>query len=397
MSTSKDTDDLVSWRQLAPIFADIAVSPSNILVGCLLIQSVSAWNALASILIGQAILAVVFILYGGLGYSKRMLASEILCEVFGDKFSKYVISTMLACGQIGWTAINVGLGGTSLAMLTHLPIWLGITIYGLLLGTMTGLNFYKLAAVKMTIVISSISLVVCVIYAKLLHTSFLTFLAYQPTTSHPLLWGISIMVASYIAFATVTPNFFIKARHKSDVVKATFAGLVAPGIVVALVGCFLFFDQHSYNLNALLVTFAIPFLPSILNIITNTDGSIALYTPALTIVSFRPMSFKVAAFIAAAISIALALFHIVDHLAIWLAVLSLMSPILIGVAFAAVLFNETSAEPLKQFVRAATYWVYGTTFAICAAVAVTSQSVLIALVAPLILYSAYLHYRFMRQ
>jgi len=101
--------DRITWKQLSPIFADVVLSPWNLLVGGLLIRYLSSINALASIVLGYAILATVFVLYGGLGFKKRMQSAQIFQEVFSGKFSAIFIPLLLALGQIGWASINISL------------------------------------------------------------------------------------------------------------------------------------------------------------------------------------------------------------------------------------------------------------------------------------------------
>lgn len=382
-----------SWRQLAPIFADVVVSPWNLLVGGVLIQSLSIGMAFASIVIGYIILALVFILYGGLGCKLRKLSSEILHETFGNSFSKYVIPVLLAAGQIGWAAVNISLGGASLAFVAHIPSWVGIVIYGALLSVMAGLNLYRLAIIKTGIVLSSISLIAYVLIAKFFSAAPLTFLSHAPETQHSLLWGVSIVVASLISFATVTPDFFRSARTGRDVVLATSYGMMLPGALTAMTGCFLFFDQSTHNLSALIATLTLPFLPNIFNILTNTDGSIALYTPALKITALTRIPFGIATGIVTALSLTLALVGIADNLTVWLSALSLMLPVFIGVAFAAVLFNEVAFDPIKRTVKNATFIVYGITTGVCIAVTIVNPSVLIALFAPIIIFAGYTQYQ----
>lgn len=110
----------VTWRSIAPIFADVVVSPWNLLVGGILIQHLTFIQALFAIVIGYTILALVFILYGGLGFKKRKQSSALLAEVFGSKIVRYVIPLVLAVGQIGWAAINIDLGGKSVSSLFSL-------------------------------------------------------------------------------------------------------------------------------------------------------------------------------------------------------------------------------------------------------------------------------------
>lgn len=393
--TDEGAQYTVTWRQLAPIFADIMVSPTNLLTGGLLISFLPTWQALISIVIGYIILAFVFILYGGLGYKKRMQSAEIFRDLFGPTFGAYIVPLILAAGQIGWSAFNVGLGGTALAMIAHVPVWAGISIYAVLLATMAILDLNRLAIVKTTVIASTAVLLVYAVVAKLFTVSMFDFLVYQPSATHSIMWGISIMVASYVSIATVSPDFFQFAARSRDVVLASLVGMVLPGFVMTLTGCFLFFNQQGYDLNRLLLSLTFPLFPMMLNMIANTDGSIPFYTAALKFISIRPLRLAYAVAISGTASAALALLHITDYLPLWLNILSIMAPVFIGVAFAAVLFEEVSPAPVRQWVRNATLNVYTLTLMTCIIVAFVMPSVLFALVLPLILFGMYVQYRLM--
>lgn len=387
----KSTTKLISWQQLAPIFADVVVSPWNLLVGGLLIHSLSAKKAIFSIVIGYIILAVVFVLYGGLGYKKRQESSQILSEVFGGKIGFYLIPIVLAAGQLGWAAINIDLGGRSLAAMVHVSPVIGMISYAFIIGLMASLSFHRLGITKLFVLFSSTALIIYLTTAKLGHTSLAAFATYNPLTERSLLWGISVVVASMASFATVTPDFFKQVRHKSDIVKSTLIGLVFPGTILACLGCFLFFDQEGFNLITLIGGLSFSLFPHLFNSITNTDGSIALYTPALKIVRLVKINLRTAICLATSISLMLALFNLTYYLESWLRVLSVLSPILIGVAFAAVVFNN--AQPNLTTYRL-TYWIYGITILISVIIAGTTLPVLFALLLPLLLYSLYMQYRF---
>ena len=130
----------VTWRSIAPIFADVVVSPWNLLIGGILITQLNLFNAILSIVSGYTILGLIFVLYGGLGFKQRKQSSQLLSKVFGIKVAKYIIPIILAFGQIGWAAINIDLGGRSFATIFSTPWFVGIGVYAVVLILMALLN-----------------------------------------------------------------------------------------------------------------------------------------------------------------------------------------------------------------------------------------------------------------
>lgn len=382
---------LVSWKQLSPILADVVISPWNLLVGGLLIQYLSLFNAIMSIVIGYGVLAAIFILYGGLGFKKRQQSAQILHEVFRGRFSTIFIPLLLALGQLGWAAINISLGGSSLAALIHIGTPLGMIVYTLIIAAMGSLGLYRLAYVKLLVIASSLSLVAYIGVLKFQHGGFAHLASYQPISHKSLFWGSSVVVASLISFATVSPDFFQSLKRKSDIATSTVLGVVLPGAVMCLAGCLLFTNAR-LDLVGLISSLSFAAVPNLFNTIANTDGSMALYTPALKFQLVFGIRFLLGIVIGAGLSVSLALLGIIQYIEVWLKVLSLLSPVFIGVAFAAVLFNST-VKVKRQLPTHFARWVYGITVLLCIGLLDQTLPVIFALIAPLFMYSLYLQYR----
>ena len=336
----------VNWMSISPIFADVIISPWNLLVGGLLIKYLSTFEALTSIIIGYFILTLIFYYYGGIGFQKKMQSADIFSKIFGSKISRYLIPSILALGQIGWASINIELGGKSFSNILSMPITFGILLYALALIIIAALDLTKMGIAKFIITASSLLLLIYVFVTKMLSVPIAHFISYQPVDHRSFLWGISIIVASLISFATVAPDFFMNVKSKNDVFMSSFLGIFIPGIITAFLGCFLFFNTGNFNLIALIGSLTFPIFPHILNALTNTDGSTAIYTPGLKIKKMFNLNLTAGIIIAGLISSNLSSLQMSNHLETWLQLLSLMFSSLIGISILKVLFlvRETSEE-----------------------------------------------------
>lgn len=257
----------------------------------------------------------------------------------------FLVPIILALGQIGWAGINIELGGKSLASVFSFPFYWGIIIYAVALIITASLNLNKQGVIKTIVVISSFSLIGYLLWAKLSNIQISNFIVHSPLESKSLLWGVSIVVASLISFATVAPDFFKDVKSKTDVLYSTILGITLPGAITAFLGCLLFFDQSNFDLILLVSTLTFPLFPHILNVFTNTDGATAIYTPGLKIESiFNKLSLGKSILIAGIISTFLALFGISSQLESWLKVLSLVFPAFIGIALANELFKKQASK-----------------------------------------------------
>ena len=380
----------VSWTSITPIFASIVISPWNLLIGGLLIQHLSTFVVVLSLVIGYAILSIIFILYGGLGFSKRKQSAEILSTIFPAKFVVFLIPAILALGQIGWAAINFDLGGKSLAILFSLPSLLGIGIYALLLVAIAMLRINQIGVVKWVVVVSSVFLMTYILIGKLLTLHSYAFFTYQPIISQSLFWGVSVVVASLISFATISPDFFKEVKTKEDVLYSTFLGLCVPGILVALLGAFLFYDHPSLELPLVLGSLSFSLFPQIFNVITNTDGAIAVYTPGLKLEYMFGWNKKIGMITAGSISLLLAALGLASHLELWLKIISIIFPVLIGITFPALLFKHISKKKIYSKNIIISFTCSLLLGVLCVGF---FPPVIISLLAPLIIFSLSLSYR----
>lgn len=379
----------VSWRPVASIFATVAISPWNLLVGGLLIQHLSFVYTLLAILGGYSILGVIFVTYGGLGFKYRKQSAEILERVFPFPFIKYAIPLVLAIGQIGWAGINFELGGKSLGILLSVPSVIGIFLYATLLILWAQLNIKRLGFTKYFVVAASIALMAWVGMQKLHTTSFALFLTHQPASSDSLFWGLSVVVASFISFATVSPDFFKDVEKKKDIGLSTLFGIILPGSLTALLGAFLFFDRNNFDLIALISASSFFLFPHLFNTITNTDGTVATLIAGLKFEHLFRLSYKKAVFLAGGISFVLALMGISSHLELWLKILSILFPVFIGICFPSLVY--------QQYKKRLTYKTnlvvaFASSLLISLCLFLFFPPVLVALLAPLVIFSVSLSY-----
>ena len=326
-------ENYVGWRTLSSIFSNVLVSPWNILVGGILISKLSFVHTTISIVLGYAILALIFSFYGGLGYTTRSDTSELIEPVFGKQGTKMFFSAVLALGQIGWFAIITQIGGESLAVLIGSTSTYGIILYGLAMCFMAGLKLYHFGLLKALINISSISLI---LYLLAVSTSSVetSQLLTKSSNSESIIWGISIIVASLLSFLSVSPDFFSQAKERKDVGLSVIFGIFLPGVVVTTVGALIFINATEISIAALIGFSAIALFGHIFNSITNSDAAIAIYTPGKRFSYMFDIPFRWGLLAATAIGILLATANIASHMETWLTLLAGVYPGIIGVTVA---------------------------------------------------------------
>ncbi len=319
----------VKWQTIGAIFADVLVSPWNLLVGGLLITRLTLLESIVSIIVGYFLLGLVFYFYGGLGLSYRKKTSEIIEPIFGKMLTKYGFSSLLAIGQIGWFAIITQIGGTSLAALFDISSWIGVIIYALLMYFISSLSLYKTGIVKLLITASSLSLIVYLVVQNF-HGLNLQNIYSSAHGVSTIIWGVGIVFFSLISFASVSPDFTSQLESRRDLILTIFGGIILPGIVITILGAILFFGKE-LSFEVLIGVGTLSFMGYIFNIVTNTDASVAIYTPANRLEYMFGLKFKLSLLMAVILGTILALVGIKDNLELWLGFLGIFYPLLIFV------------------------------------------------------------------
>lgn len=320
----------VTWRSLAPIFADVLVSPWNLLVGGLLSHYLPFETALLSLFVGYLLLATTMLIYGSLGFRLRKRTYAIIEPIFGERGANYFFSILLAFGQIGWFGVISEIGGVSLASIFHLSPTFGVILYCVVMILMASLKLHQLGIVKALIVASSITLMFYLLVAKGATTTIESVLTYQPRSSHAVIWGIGAVFSSLISFTSVSPDFLSQARSRSDTVISVGLGVLIPGILVGTLGIIIFYDFPSLQMAALIGGLALPLFGNVFNIITNTDAAIAIYTPGLAFSHVLKTTHWRGVLVGGTIGTILAVSGIAENLEVWLTFLSAVYPAIIG-------------------------------------------------------------------
>ncbi len=289
--------------------------------------------AVLSIFFGYLTLSFIFYFYGGLGMTYRKNTSDLIEPVFGKKGTKYFLSGLLAIGQIGWFAIINQIGGESLAALLQVPAFVGISIYSTAMILMALLNVHRLGVTKFITAVASLGLIACLFVLKM-NTFQVADLFSVPTVSENITWGIAIVIASFISFASVSPDFTSQLETETDLRLTVFFGVFLPGLVISTVGALLFLHIPVVSLAGLIGVSSLALFGHFFNIVTNSDAAISVYTIALRFQYMFKLSFRWGVVVATLIGALLSIFNINSSLVTWLTILAGIYPAIIGVTMA---------------------------------------------------------------
>ena len=113
-------------RRSAPGWA--SAPPRHAVLGAAMAARHGGAVPVAGLLVGGALMAALLWGQGRIGLRRPLgdggTLTAVLPAYLGDT-SRLLLAAVLAVSMVGWNGFNVGLGGASLAALTHLPGWAG--------------------------------------------------------------------------------------------------------------------------------------------------------------------------------------------------------------------------------------------------------------------------------
>ena len=163
--------------------------------------------------------------------------------------------------------------------------------------------------------------------------------AYAPATSSGLVFGISMVVASFALGGVISADYCRFAKSRADVVKSSIVGVMPAGLFMLLTGALMSIVTGQYDISAILVSLGVPVLGLIaLVLATWTTNVTNAYSGGLALsnlLGFDEGKFKITTGVAGGIGTLLAAFGLLNAFQGFLSLMSALIPPLAGVIIAA--------------------------------------------------------------
>ena len=344
-----------SWLSIAMVWAG-----SMICVPCLMIGGVLSGGGLSlveiiiSILIGYGLICVYMIFIGMQACDTGLPVSVMASGALGKKGARYIISLLLAIACIGWFGIQSATCGNAFAsMLASIlgmeaptmtmkivcaVVWGAIMLATACFG-FKGLKWLNYIAVPLLVIVCIYGIIAGANNAG----GFSVISNYAPEQSAGLVFGISMVVASFALGGVISADYCRFAKSRGDVVKSSILGVIPAGLFMLLTGAVMSIVTGQYDISAILASVGVPFLGLIaLVLATWTTNVTNAYSGGLAVsnlLGFKEDKFKVTTAIAGAIGTLFGAYALInnDFNAVFNTFLSLMSaliPPLAGVVIA---------------------------------------------------------------
>ena len=339
-----------SWLSIAAVWAG-----GMICVPCLMIGGVLSGGGLSlaeiviSILIGYGLICVYMIFIGMQACDTGLPVAVMASGALGEKGARYVISTLLAIACIGWFGIQSATCGQAFATMVAPLLGMEATtgfvavcsiIWGaIMLATacagFKGLKWLNYIAVPLLVIVCLYGLIAGITK----NDGGSVIASYAPETSSGLVFGISMVVASFALGGVISADYCRFAKSRADVVKSSIVGVMPAGLFMLLTGALMSIVTGQYDISAILVSLGVPILGLIaLVLATWTTNVTNAYSGGLALsnlLGFDESKFKITTGISGAIGTLLAAFGLLNAFQGFLSLMSALIPPLAGVIIAA--------------------------------------------------------------
>lgn len=338
-----------SWQSIAAIWAG-----GMICVPCLMIGGVlsggglSMAEILVSILIGYGLICAYMIFIGMEACDTGLPVSVLASGALGEKGARYIISILLTIACVGWFGIQSATCGAAFAaMLSSMMgieattmmnavcsiVW-GIIMLATACAGFKGLKWLNYVAVPLLVIVCLYGLI-----AGIVKNDGGTAIAnYAPAASAGLVFGISMVVASFALGGVISGDYCRFAKSRADVVKSSIIGVIPAGLFMLVTGALMSIVTGQYDISAILASLGVPFLGLIaLVLATWTTNVTNAYSGGLALsnlLGFDESKFKITTGIAGAIGTILAALGLLDAFQGFLSLMSALIPPLAGVIIA---------------------------------------------------------------
>ena len=339
-----------SWLSIAMVWAGGMICVPCLMVGGVLSSGgLSLVQIVASILIGYGLICA-YMIFIGMAACDTGLPVSVLAEgALGRKGARYIISTLLAIACVGWFGIQsatcgqafasmvadmMGMEGASNTMVVISSIVWGVIMLITACAGFKGLKWLNYLAVPLLVVVCLYGLIAGIVR----NDGGAAIAAYAPAQSAGMVFGISMVVASFALGGVISADYCRFAKSRSDVVKSSIVGVIPAGLFMLLTGALMSIVTGQYDISAILASLGVPLFGLIaLVLATWTTNVTNAYSGGLALsnlLGFDESRFTITTGIAGGIGTLLAAFGLLNAFQGFLSLMSALIPPLAGVIIA---------------------------------------------------------------
>ena len=345
-----DESQRQSWLSIAAVWAGGMICVPCLMIGGVLAGGgLSLGEMLASILIGYGLICAYMIFIGMQACDTGLPVSVRASGALGEKGARYIISILLAIACVGWFGIQSATCGSAFAnmlasmmgteatpaMVTICSLVWGVIMLVTACAGFKGLKWLNYVAVPLLVIVCLYGLIAGIVK----NDGGAAIAGYAPEVSQGMVFGISMVVASFALGGVISADYCRFAKSRRDVVKSSIVGVIPAGLFMLLTGALMSIVTGEYDISAILASLGVPFIGLVaLVLATWTTNVTNAYSGGLALsnlLGFDESKFKITTGIAGGIGTLLAAFGLLNAFQGFLSLMSGLIPPLAGVLIAA--------------------------------------------------------------
>ena len=344
------SDQRQSWTSIAMVWAGGMICVPCLMIGGVLVSGgLSFAQIVLSVLLGYGMICAYMIFIGMQACDTGLPVSVMASGSLGEKGARYIISLILAIACVGWFGIQSAVCGSAFAsmganMLGYESasgtavtvcsiVWGAVMLLTACLG-FKGLKWLNYIAVPALVVVCLYGIIASMVK----NDGGAMLAAYNPQVSSGLVFGMSMVVASFALGGLISADYCRFARTRGDVVKSSILGVIPAGLFMLLTGGVMSIVTGQYDISAILSSLGVPFFGLLaLVLATWTTNVTNAYSGGLALsnlLGFDESKFKLTTGVAGGIGTLLAAFGVLSKFETFLSLMSALLPPLAGVIIA---------------------------------------------------------------
>ena len=274
-------DEKKSWLDVSLIQAGVYICVPSLLLGGLLISSMSMANAVIAGTLGYLLSVAITAAIGIIGEDLGVPTCVVTMSSFGKKGARILISLLFAISMIGWFSAQNSVCGSAFSLLfsqigIDIPEVVSTCIWGviMLLTAVYGIDGLKILNQISVPALAIIMTLGCYMAFKQFGTEAL-YVPGDETMS--ILDGIVLTASFLSAGMTCASDFTRYQKSRGGVLTSSFLGIMAPGVILMVMGAAMTKLTGQNDLSIILADIGLPVMGMIILILatwtTNTTNA----------------------------------------------------------------------------------------------------------------------------
>ena len=292
------------WYSIASIWFGGIVSVPALLIGSILISSLSFYQSLFAGLIGFGFVVFFMSLLSIAAVEKRKTTVSLASSSFGKIGANLIVGLIIGLSTLGWFGIQTSIAGASFSKIIlemdglDIPIWVYSIFWGSIMVLTAVFGFKYLKWLNYIAVPSIILLLIYALVITFKEHSFQEIINYKPKENIPLLQAIGITIGFIAVGGVISPDYNRFAKTKKDAILGSIIGVLPSSLCLLGIGSILAITQGTYDIVKIFSSLGFPFFAmSILILATWTSNVMNIYSSGLAFTNLFNLKDKSRAYV----------------------------------------------------------------------------------------------------